>query len=328
MKKVALSLLALSVLAVGAFAEDAAAPAPALKFSGYYNSGLDADFTDGVGSYYAYAHDYGTAGAIGRLNGVYDATTWGFKFRFQEKDWTSISYDYAFGWVKPIDGLKIDGGLVSDGTLDQLDWNGERHLKGKGLNAYYSIAGFTAGAAAFVSSTSDDTLGAAFGAKYALDKTFAAVVSAKLADKAVDSFDVSASLDAVPGLTFTAGYVATGLATTKFDFVDVYATYAITDAFSATVLAYDYLKETSFEITPSVAYVVVPGLTAGAEVKFVTADHLDGPAGGSDTTTVVATQIPAVTCTYVVGGATVKGYAGYDLTPKTVKTYIDFLFAF
>lgn len=320
MKKVALSLLALTLMAAGAFAEDAAAPAPALKFSGYFNSGFNADFKDGTGTYVGYAHDWddGSAGAF-RLVGLYDATSWGYKFRLQDTYSVAGTYtpavNYAYGWVKPVAGLTLIGGKHSDSTLASIDWTGNKVLAGEGAEVLYSISGATFGASIIVPGTADDTVTGAFGAKYVLDKVFAAVLTTKLANQSVDRLEASAELDAVPGLSLNAGYVASGLATTKTDFIDVNGSYAITDAFSASVLGFFYLDPTAYvSITPALGYVVVPNLTLGGEVKFVT---------GTD-----ATQVPAVTAVYAVGGATFKGYAGYDITLKTTKTYLDFLFSF
>ena len=71
MKKLAFYLLALTVSAAVGFAQTAPAAAPAaspapvaptLKFSGYLNTGIDADFTSSDTSTYIYGHDENSGG--------------------------------------------------------------------------------------------------------------------------------------------------------------------------------------------------------------------------------------------------------------------------
>jgi len=339
MKKVALSLLALSVLAVGAFAEDAAAPAPALKFSGYLNAGVNAYLDkDGNLTYNSFAHDFGDAGSVLDLVGTYDATTSGYKFRLRfdtislastgtaaTGSSNTAAINYAYAWYKPFAGLTVQAGRLADSAFYALDDNGGkplRYLDGAGVD--YTIAGLTVGGVVAASQATISSVDSGFGAKYALDKTFTVVGATRLAANSINVSQVSGSIDAVAGLTLTAGfYQDRGLvkATAKTTLADAYVAYAVTKEFTGSLLGYKYFDNSDyFDITPAVTYALTDAFTIGAKWEILTDDTV----AADDT----STSIPGLTAAYTVGGAVTNGYVGYDITAKATKAYLDFVFNF
>jgi len=335
MKKVALSLLAFVLLGTGAFAEDAA-PAPALKFSGYLNTGINADISTEVApSYYLKANDEGKAGSTFKLVGTYNADTWGYKFRLRARpiddpasgDQTSPLLNYAYGWYKPYDGVTVLAGKLSDSTFAGLDDEGDNAFQYlEGAQAIYTISGFSVSAAvSSVTGAANTSLISVYGAKYSLPKTFTVVAVAattKGSTGKIDQVNATASLDAVEGLALAAGYNIYTLATTSTTLLDIIGSYAVTDKISVAATAYDHVDAKYFDITPKVTYALTDAFTVGVKVQFITADSTFV----GDTST--ATYTPAVIASYVVGGATTNAYVGYDVTAKTTKTYLDFIFSF
>ena len=366
MKKVALSLLAFALLGAGAFAEDAA-PAPTLKFSGYLNAGINADFAEnGTPSTYLYSNDEGWKdGSTFKLVGTYDATTWGYKFRLRARpiDFTdtvkvldtngdkftatkagaqsSPLLNYAYGWYKPFDGAKILAGKLADATISGLDDEGDTPFYYlEGAQIVYTISGLSVSGAVGkrLSKVTNDGLLSAFGAKYSLPKTFTVEAHATtgydakqgglvaLDTSKVGGYAVTASLDAVDGLSLAAGYNVYNVPVTAYSFFDVVGSYTI-DKLTVAATAYDHIDTTWFDITPKVTYAVTDALTVGTKVEFISADATDDYFG-DENSKVFATYIPAVIATYVVGGATTNAYVGYDVTAKVTKTYLDFAFSF
>ena len=362
MKKVALSLLAFALLGVGAFAEDAA-PAPALKFSGYLNVGVDADFAnDGTASTYLYSHDENYPdGSTFKLVGTYDATTWGYKFRLRARtiDFAATTtvldtngdpfnvttgggqssplLNYAYGWYKPFEGATVLAGKLADATISGLDDEGDTPFYYlDGAQVVYTISGLSVSGAAGkrISTVTNDGLLSAFGAKYSLPKVFTVeahattgynaakgVLKARDTSK-IDGYAVTASLDAIEGLSFAAGYNAYNVTLKANTIFDVVGSYTI-DKLTVAATAYDHIDTNWFDITPKVTYAVTDAFTIGTKVEFITADATDAVFDNQ-----IATYTPAVIASYVVGGATTNAYVGYDVTAKVTKTYLDFAFSF
>lgn len=358
MKKVVLSLLALTLMGAGAFAADAApAPAPALKFTGYLNTGIDADFSSSSTSTYLYGHDenYGNYGSIFKLVGTYDADTWGYKFRLRARpvDYSSTNgswqqpalLNYVYGYAKPVAGATVFAGKLGDGTIGGLDDEGDiGFFYLEGAEALYTAGNFSVAAAAGKRNpnVTNDGLLTAYAASYSLPKTFTVeghlttgydawnAPVGYLDTSKVGGYAVTGSLDAIDGLKLTGGYNVYTASASAYTFFDLTAFYTL-DKLTFGGKVYDHISANYFDITPKVTYAVTSALSLGAQVEIFTADASTdslwaGPAG--TVTPVGATSIPAVTASYVIGGATTSGYIGYDVANKITKTYLDFAYSF
>lgn len=359
MKKVALSFLALILGGATAFADEAS-PAPSLKFSGYLNTGIEADFSSSSPSVYEYGRDdnFGAYGSSFKLVGTYDADAWGYKFRLRARplDYSGNSYkgsqeppavNYVYGWFKPFDGATVFGGKIADGTLSGLDDQGDNpFFYLEGAEALYTNGGFSVAAAAGKRVPGNTTDGAlsAFAAKYSLPKLFS--VEAHLTTgydpaggpsgyspvNAVGGYAFTASLDGIAGLTLTAGYNAYTVATAPYTFADLAIFYTV-DKVTVGGKVYDHISSQYFstayyDITPSVAYALTTALTLGANVEIITDDESADSLWSGVQTPRGSTVVPAMTATYVLGGTKTTGSVGYDVTNKTTKSYLDFVFSF
>jgi hypothetical protein len=370
MKKLAFSILFVSLLGAFVAAQDAAtpapaAPAPALKFSGYLETGIDADFSDSGTNTYFYSHTENpfVNGSTFKLVGTYDADTYGYKFRLRARplDYNGKQFDawqeapsvnYVYGWYKPAPGVTVFAGKLADGTIGGLDDEGDIAVFYlEGAEVQYSANGFSVLAAAGKRNPSNggnqiDGLLTAFAAQYSFPKAFtveahlttgfdqwnAPVTYAGYDNSKVGGYAITASLDAVSNLTLTAGFNAYTVSSSPYNFLDVTAFYTL-DKLTVGGKVYDHISSKYFsnpyyDITPSVAYAVTPALTLGAQVEIITDDQSKDLLWAGDQTPLGATSIPAVTATYVLGGATTTGYVGYDVNNKTTKTYLDFVFKF
>jgi hypothetical protein len=150
------TLLILMCVAVGAglFAQE-------LKWTGYFNTGIGAVFTnveDADPYLTAFGVDSGQFGYRFRLNGAYtnaDSDA-GVRFRIQSQAVSNqvFSLPYVYGWFKPLDMLTLNAGLVDDGT-----WNTGGALfnddvgEGLGVLAKLSLAGLDAGVGVYLGGT-------------------------------------------------------------------------------------------------------------------------------------------------------------------------------
>jgi len=350
MKKIASSVLALALVATGAFAADAAAtaPAPTLKFSGYLNTGIDGNFTSDKSSVTEYAHDEGTYGTSLKLIGTYDAENYGFKFRLRSdsiESQISPLVNYAYGWYKPVAGLTVLAGKLNEGSVSALDDEGDNAFAYlMGAEALYTVNGFSVAAAAgnTVKSGSSQTasgLLSAYAVKYSLPKAFSVeghltvgydqwggLVSTS--DK-IGGYAVTASIDAIQNLSLYGGYNVYNVSADAYTFFDVGAYYTL-DALTFGGLVYDHISAKYWEITPSVAYAVNTNLTLGAKVQILTDDKLADTYwnANSEVTPVGATEVPYLTAAYSLGGSKTTAAVGYDVANKVAKTYLDFVFSF
>jgi len=110
MKKLLIVLLALTVIGVFAFAQDEAAPAAALAWSGSVQTGfkLIADSDNNVTGQ-LWESNNPSPGSIW-LDGTFAGTNAGGKFEIYTKAYDSISSDALFGWWKPISMITLSAG--------------------------------------------------------------------------------------------------------------------------------------------------------------------------------------------------------------------------
>jgi hypothetical protein len=123
MKKILAILLALAVVGVFAFADGAAAPAPALSFTGYLNIGGvygDNAVSGAAATWASQGWDSGTGGRF-NLNGKFSGDTFGLAFRLREQDaWTAnntgaLYVRRVYGWLTAFDGVvKFNAGRLGD----------------------------------------------------------------------------------------------------------------------------------------------------------------------------------------------------------------------
>jgi hypothetical protein len=141
MKKLLIALLALSV----AGATVSAADAPALKLSGYFNTGFEYSggdaFDDPTLSMFARDADSSPKGYRFQLDGAYDAGLYGTNFRMRAQGTANdptFYMAYGYGWVKLFEIAKIKAGYVDDGTFNSMgDIDGDA---GEGLGALLTVA--------------------------------------------------------------------------------------------------------------------------------------------------------------------------------------------
>jgi hypothetical protein len=153
-KKTLFIVICVAVVGAGLSAQE-------LKWSGYFNTGIGAVFSnveDADPYLTAFGVDSGQFGYRFRLNGAYtngDADA-GVRFRIQSQAVSNqvFSLPYVYGWFKPLDMLTINAGLVDDGT-----WNTGGVLfnddvgEGLGVLTKLSLAGLDAGVGMYLGST-------------------------------------------------------------------------------------------------------------------------------------------------------------------------------
>lgn len=293
MKKVALSLLALALVGAGAFAQDA----PAVKIGGYLDMGtlttikadsgnqtiVKGDDSGKVGGSYEFRLAYGTAKSGLVLNIRLENLASGTVYNAQD----------AFSWflLPGVDMVKVKAGQFGNTGLawNQLDDKGDK--QGNGLGVALEVTptdGFTAGGSYLppvtASGTTSDLGKFGAGATYTVPSTAQVVFGlltgnntspATAVDNVAASFKLllDGPLSAKGGLNlYNMAYDKKTYSTTMFD---VTVGYAVTDAFSASLLTYVWLPGSdfktasgdsaavSYKVNPSVSYTVDPVTAVG-----------------------------------------------------------------
>lgn len=117
MKKLIVLLLALAM--VGAVSAQAAAPAPALTFNGYLNTGMEYDSTTGFA--YLWNADTGNNTRV-RLNAVYTNGNFGLNFRLQNSDVGGSMSGQLFGQALVWGNLFNNMVTYKAGRLNDYTW--------------------------------------------------------------------------------------------------------------------------------------------------------------------------------------------------------------
>lgn len=308
MKKLLIALLALSV----AGATVSAADAPALKLSGYFNTGFEynaGDATDPATlSMYARDADASPAGYRFNLNGAYDAGIYGVNFRFRAQQTSNVFMPYVYGWMKFGSMVKVMAGIVDNGTFNSMgDIDGDAG-EGTGLLAIVTpMDGLDLGVGVFTKDAARQTASNAayeleytnftYSAAYTMKDTFKAVVSTdfqKNDDTVAIDYDSNLTqlraglklmmvpkLSAVVELQLSGGNVKDKQLTTIAETLE----YAVDDAITAGLVAYQYSYEASnsdfgFSLNPWVSY-AMGALTPKLSVVYAVND---GGTGTSDDT--------------------------------------------
>lgn len=326
MKKFAFALAAVALTGAMAFAEDAA---PALKLSGYLNTGLKASYIDdankGVG---LYGDDAGKEWGRFQINGSYTNGTSGvnFRLRTQGKDTLAsaptLANGYVYGWTKLFsDVVTIKVGKVDDGTFSTVGDNGVDVADGNSVLVIVSpLAGVNLGASYFADPASASSAQAyAFHAALTADKLVSFQAGFKVVESNADTLDLGLGLLAVDKLTLGADANIAGLnkySTLGLTTLSQTVAYPVTDKVTLSAVAYEYVygadvtkgynskgvadTETpfGFYVAPKVAYALDSAVTPALTLKFAQGDQGTGNAA-SDTKNSNKMQIfevhPAVT---------------------------------
>jgi hypothetical protein len=316
MKKAIVLLLALAVIGGAVFAQ--------VTVNGYVNAGMMMVNNSAGTTFSTYSDDWtGGAGNVGFVNLSYKGEKSGFQFRLVAYDSATDTIDIgdSWGWVSPVAGLKLLGGLSYGGDFDGVDDDSNDYYDVEGVSAIYSVAGFSVGAGmklAFAGAEAGDYM---FGVAYAQDGLVKVRLNAQTLANELNKMSVSASLLAVPGLTFTAGYLSEGMATTANSWIDATVGYAITDMLSAQVVAYDYLDLEYFNIAPRVTYKLSDALSVYGQVAVLTE--------GANAVTNYATIKPRVRMTWQADAVSkIYGQFEYDTEAEVAKLMLQYVFYF
>jgi len=294
MKKVALSLIAFVAAGTFAFGQDA----PVLKFSGNLNTGAQVTVVDGETQTSQYESDSETITRL-RLNGAFENSNSGVKFRLQAVGSDSIApqVTYAYVWSSFADKLvTVKVGALDDATFETQGDIGTDFTPGTG--ALFIIAppvpGLKLGLDLGFGDADDNApVYVATYATYAQEKLFSVTAGGKFTgktayvydaaeDEAVETTDATAltaasfglSFDAVEGLTFAADALIDGIGSEyeEADLSDLTLTqisqvlgYDVTPALNVGVLAYQYIFGSGFDETADgdlpFGYSVTPNVT-------------------------------------------------------------------
>jgi len=286
MKKLLVVLLALSVFGMFAFAEDAAAPAPAVQITswGRYQANVidsDGNMSMGPGGWAS----VGAKGTFTDLSLGYDAKTYGLSAtaEFNSADIflntedtktlvTSTSLRDYNGWVKPFNGMvKFSAGKLRSGDyrLADNDSNGfNSRMDDYGyMVQLFPVDGLSIGYYNPISSDGtamkfDATL-LGFGASYAL-KDIGTFYAQYLGSKTNETF-VGANVTAIQGLGLLVGYTYT---TAEKCAIHAQESYSLKDA-KIDLWSYQIyqLDEKGLQVTGNVSYSGIADITPSLYVS-------------------------------------------------------------
>jgi len=337
MKKAIVLLLVLAVLGGTVFAQDAA-----LAISGYVTSGIKIVNADDTTTFGIYSDDWGDNGTTAYVDVSYTGEKAGFDVTFAgtsgyaaASDWDtgySVNLDTAYGWISPVTGLKLIAGNAYGGAFDGVDDDSNDYFTNDGVFATYSIAGFTAGAGIAPDVVANGHPDFVAGVAYTMDDMFKFRFSAQTASNELDAMSASVSVLAVPGLTLSAGYLATNMteadlsstplfADITLNWLDATVGYAISDALSAKVVAYYHLAKEYLTVAPRVTYKVSDALTVYGQVGYETegevANYLNP-----------ATILPRVQLAYTADVGKIVAQIDYDTEAEKTTGMLYFVYSF
>ena len=328
MKKAIVLLLALAVLGGAVFAEDAA-----LAVSGYVTSGIKiANTADGT-TFGVYSDDWGTPETTAYIDAAYTGEMAGFDVTLLGGSDTGFALDTAYGWISPVAGLKLIAGNWYGGAFDGVDDDSNDYFSKEGVFAPYSIPGFTAGAGMAPDYVADGRPDFVFGAAYMMEDMFKFRFSAQTIVKKLDAMSASVSVLAVPGLTLSAGYLATNMTETDLDngslifpditlnWLDAVVGYKVSDALSAKVVMYYHLAKEYLTVAPRVTYKVSDSLTVYGQVGYETEGEV---ANYLNPTTI----LPRVQLAYTADVGKFVAQIDYDTDLEKTTAMLYYVFSF
>lgn len=337
MKKAIVLLLALAVLGGAVFAQDAA-----LAISGYVTSGVRIVNTDAGTTFQIYSDDWVDAGTTAYIDASYTGEMAGFDVTIAGSTGydngigfdtgATVEIDTAYGWISPVAGLKLIAGNWYGGAFDGVDDDSNDYFANDGVFATYSVAGLTAGAGIAPDVIANGHPDFVFGAAYMMEDMFKFRFSAQTASNELDAMSASVSVLAVPGLTLSAGYLATNmteaeLSSTTFtgdimlNWMDATVGYAISDNLSAKVVGYYYLAKEYLSVAPRVTYKVSDSLTVYGQVGYETE-------GKVVNYTNAATVLPRVQLAYTSDAGKLVAQVDYDTEAEKTTGMLYYVFSF
>ncbi|HUW69421.1 MAG TPA: hypothetical protein VMX33_04250 [bacterium] len=336
MKKAIVLLLALAVLGGAVFAQDAA-----LAVSGYVTSGLKIVNNDAGTTFGIYSDDWGDVGTTAYIDASYTGEKAGFDVTIAGStgydngiDFDSgatVEVDTAYGWISPVEGLKLIAGNWYGGAFDGVDDDSNDYFTNDGVFATYSVAGLTAGAGIAPDADANGHPDFVFGAAYMMADMFKFRFSAQTRSNELDAMSASVSVLAVPGLTLSAGYLATNMTETDnittlypeitLNWMDATVGYAISDKLSAKVVGYYYLAKEYLWVGPRVTYKVTDALTVYGQVGYETEGTVANYTNAS-------TVLPRVQLAYTSGAGKLVAQADYDTEAKKATGMLYYVFSF
>jgi hypothetical protein len=326
MKKAIVLLLALTVIGGAVFAEDAA-----LAVSGYVTSGIKVVNNSAGTTFGVYSDNWGTAETTAYIDASYTGEMAGFDVALLGNS-NGFDLDTAYGWISPFAGLKLIAGNYYGGAFDGVDDDSNDYFANEGVFATYSVAGLTAGAGVAPDLVANGHPDFVFGAAYMMEDMFKFRFSAQTVSNELDAMSASVSVLAVPGLTLSAGYLATNMteaeliATTfagdiMLNWMDVTVGYAISDKLSAKVVGYYYLAKEFLWVGPRVTYKVSDALTVYGQVGYETEGEVVNY-------TNAATILPRVQLAYVAGAGKLVAQVDYDTDAEQTTAMLYYVFSF
>ena len=349
MKKLLIALLTLSV--VGAvFAAD---PAPAVAFTGYFNSGLRYDFGDATdpGMVKLHARDAGKDGYRFRLNGAYTMETAGINFRLQSETGSDITLPFSYAWVDLADKMvKVKAGLIDDGAWATKGDIGGDFSDQKGVQVQFmGVPNLNAGFAVFAKdavggTTEMDMTTLVFGGAYTVPSLLGFQANAQMDNShdatesvALQKILIGANLLSVKDLT-----AAVEFRMEKMAFEDMALT-TITQKFAYKMgaidmglVAYEWMSAVEdsvlgFKVNPWVSY------TSGKHVPKLSVTYLSNDAAGAANEDAVVTKLtinPSYAYNATSKAKIVAGFA-YDMVSEDADVdndascvYVDFVWSF
>jgi len=308
MKKFTALSMALVLTGALAFAEDA----PAVTVGGYVNSGLKIVSNSDALTFQSYANDWGDTGTWATLGASVTGANYGVNVTVDVASESGVSTDTAYGWVSPFEGLKLFGGTGYSGAFDGVDDTSTDNASNHGVAATYTFGYVTVGGGAHVTAAVERHAVSFGGLALAVPSLVTFKTSAKTNGSVVDAFAASFAVTAVPGLTLNGGYNASGLAVTNADSADLTVAYAVTDALTAGVVAYDKNISTGtnyFTYKPNVSYKLSPEATVSA---YLLGDTQDNP----------NYQARAKVAFSLAGGTSLATYVQYDTNPGNLASAV------
>jgi hypothetical protein len=349
MKKVALSLLAFVLVGALAVAQDA----PTLKLSGYLNTGVAVGVVGSIAQAQIYGDDAGNAWGRFDLNGAYGTDTNGVNWRLRtDADGKSPAIKYAYAWSKFADGMvTVKAGRVDDGTFSTAGDIGDDLTDANSILVIASpVAGLSVGASYFATVNASDPLAYAFHGAFTADQLAKVEAGLKVSNSKLSEVVAGGALLSVDKLTLAVDTHITQLDNDKavsLSKISQNVVYAVTDALSVGVLAYEYvygadakynLKNPAstktdaflgYNVKPNVSYTVDPVISLGAGVKYAV-----GQQGGAWTDATVATWVlndasfievnPSATFTLSSAAKIIASYTlDYSLDKDKLSYYVS-----
>ena len=325
MKKAIVLLLALTVIGGAVFAQ--------VKVNAYLNVGAMFTAGDGYTDVTTYSDDWlGGVGNYGFVNVSYAGDTAGFAFRMNGSSGTGtwvVGVGDAYGWVKPLAGLKVLAGYSYTADFDGVDDDSNDYFDTTGASAIYEIAGVKLGAGAVLNETATNAGNLVAGAAYTNDM-FKFRLSAQTSKVELNKIAASVAVTAVPDLFISGGYLAENMTEANLgagvfsdvnNWIDATVKYTMGDLYAQAVMYY-FLGKEYFTVAPRVGYKLAENVTVYGQLKYESEGEVVNALNP-------ATFVPRVNVTYKPDAATTTYVQfEYDTEAEVSKLMLQYVFYF